>query len=104
VDRAVKVNNKFLQSHHSARASLKHAPPPTALSVSGANAVAVWPFFEALRHAPLGIAATPGRIISLNLSRQCTSPQSLKTRTISPFLSARDFASAGCKVTKAPAD
>ena len=44
------------------RASLKHAPPPMSVSVSGTSAVPVKPFRVLRRHNPFGRLIVPGRI------------------------------------------
>src|SRR3989441_2215304 len=84
----------------STRASLKHAPPPTTFVVAGHSAVAVRPFRDDLRQAPLGMETTPSRIRPLICARQTTSPSSLKTRTTSPSEIPRAAASRGWRVTR----
>src|SRR5881392_3351801 len=52
------------------RASLKHAPPPRSVSVSGTRAVPVVLFRTLRRHRPLGRLTVPRRIIGATCSGQ----------------------------------
>jgi hypothetical protein len=84
------------QRHHLTRASLKHAPPPRSVSVSGTSAVPVVLLRVLRRHSPLGRLTVPRRIDGTTESGQCTSPRSLNIRTKSPSANPRSCASSGC--------
>ena len=78
------------------RASLKQAPAPRSVSVSGASAVAVTPLRVLRLHNPFGRLTVPGRIVGSTCSGQCTSPSWLNIRTRSPSDNPRFSASSGC--------
>jgi outer membrane protein assembly complex protein YaeT len=77
-------------------ASLKQAPPPRSVSVSGTSAVPVVLLRVLRRHRPFGRLTIPGGTLGETPTGQCTSPRSLKTRTRSPSSSPRVPASSGC--------
>ena len=63
---------------------MKHAPPAMSVSESGTSALAVAPLKVLRAQRPLGSETVPGRTSGVTFASQCTSPRSLKTRTVSP--------------------